>query len=217
VIAVPLVFSVGAAQVNVADPVAFPAGALTAMANGPMDALLKPLLAIMVIFPAVPILLAVGMPLNAPVLESKPAHAGFCTIEKVTTSMLDDTIGWNKYLVPAVTLVGGFPFSISDAGDAEVVALLLVLSLPQHPPKTNAMTINAVIRGSVATCPIFCMRSFTSSQAGNLIARIGLSNVSAIGDVDVGECGRIKGLTDGEIHDASRIFAERIATESLPV
>jgi hypothetical protein len=90
-------------------------------------------------------------------------------------------------LLPAATLAGGVPCSVSDP---EVVAPLLALPLSQHPPKTNAMTINAVIRGSVATCPILCMRSFTSSQVRNLRARIGLSNVSVIADDDVGDCGR---------------------------
>jgi hypothetical protein len=92
--ALPLVFSVGAAQDNVADP--DPPGASTTMANGPMVALLLPLLAIMVMFSVFPMLLFAGVPLNAPVLESKRAHAGFCAILKVTTSMLSDTVGWNE-------------------------------------------------------------------------------------------------------------------------
>ena len=74
-----MVFSVGAVQDRVAEPVAGPAGAaaLTTIANGPIDALLLPLVAVMLMPALVPSLATVGVPVNAPVLALKAAHAGF--------------------------------------------------------------------------------------------------------------------------------------------
>jgi hypothetical protein len=73
-----LVFSVGAVQDSVAEPVAgLAGGALTTIAKGPIDALLLPLVAVMLIPALVPSLAAAGVPVNAPVLVLKAAHVGF--------------------------------------------------------------------------------------------------------------------------------------------
>jgi hypothetical protein len=52
-------------------------GALTAIVKGPIDALLLPLLPVMVIAPLVPSLAAAGVPVNAPVVALNAAQAGF--------------------------------------------------------------------------------------------------------------------------------------------
>ena len=68
----------GAVQDSVAEPVAGPAGgALTTISKGPMDALVLPLLAVMVMPAVVPSLAAAGVPVKAPVLALKAAHVGF--------------------------------------------------------------------------------------------------------------------------------------------
>ena len=71
-------FSVGAVQDREAEPVAgLAGGALTTISKGPMDALLPPLLAVMVMPAVVPSLTAAGVPVRAPVLALKVAHVGF--------------------------------------------------------------------------------------------------------------------------------------------
>ena len=77
-----MVFCVGGVQDSVAEPVAglaggLVAGALTAIVKGPIDALLLPLLPVMVTPAKVPSLATAGVPVNAPVLALKAAHAGF--------------------------------------------------------------------------------------------------------------------------------------------
>jgi hypothetical protein len=52
-------------------------GAVTAIAKGPIDALLLPLDAVMVMPADVPSLATAGLPVSAPVLVLKAAHAGF--------------------------------------------------------------------------------------------------------------------------------------------
>ncbi len=143
------------------------AGATTTTENGPTDAALLPLLAVMVIFAAVPTLLSAGVPLKAPVLELKLAHAGFREIVKVTAAVAGDTVGWNEYLVPAMTLVGGDPCKAIGVVVVVVVEVLPEVPLgvlpvtagPEHPPKINAMTINPAVRGHDASCAKSCMLS----------------------------------------------------------
>src|SRR5450631_1642859 len=74
---VPSVFSVGGVQDSVAEPVAgVAAGALTTIANGPIDELLLPLVPVIVMPPLVPSLVVAGLPVNTPVSGSKAAHVG---------------------------------------------------------------------------------------------------------------------------------------------
>jgi hypothetical protein len=108
----------GATQVRVAVPVpvaggAEPVGASTAMANGPIDAVALLSLARIMILEVVPTLPTEGVPLSAPVLLSKLAHAGLRLMENVTPVAPEDTVGRNEYMVPAVTLVGGEPCKIN--------------------------------------------------------------------------------------------------------
>ena len=66
----PSVFATGATQLKLADP------AVTAIENGPIDALLLPLLAVMVILVVVPTFATLGVPVNSPVLALKVAQDG---------------------------------------------------------------------------------------------------------------------------------------------
>ncbi len=66
----PSVLSTGATQDKVAEP------AITEMENGPIDALLLPLVAVMVMLLVVPTLATAGAPLNVPVLALKVAQVG---------------------------------------------------------------------------------------------------------------------------------------------
>ena len=68
----------GAVQDREAEPVAgLAGGAWTTISKGPMDALLLPLLAVMVMPAVVPSLAAAGVPVKAPVLALKAADVGF--------------------------------------------------------------------------------------------------------------------------------------------
>jgi hypothetical protein len=87
----------GAVQVNVADPVGGGGlAAITVMANGPIDDVLVPSVAVMVILGLAPTLLAAGVPRKAPVFESKFAHAGFCAMVKAADALLGVSVGWNE-------------------------------------------------------------------------------------------------------------------------
>ena len=91
-------FTVGSVQDRLAEPVAGPAGglaggALTAIVKGPIDALPLLLLAVMVMPAEVPTLATAGVPVNAPVLALKPAHAGFPWIRNVTAPAPEETVG----------------------------------------------------------------------------------------------------------------------------
>ena len=55
--------------------------AFTWMVKGEREAVLLPSLAVMVILPVAPTSLAVGVPVNAPVVELKLAQAGWPVIE----------------------------------------------------------------------------------------------------------------------------------------
>src|ERR1700722_12441970 len=115
---VPLVFTLGATQVRVAVPVPVAGGAdpgaSTAMANGPIDAVALLSLATIMILAVVPTLPTEGVPLSAPVLLSKLAHAGLRLMENVTPVVPGaTTVGRNEYVLPAVTLVGGEPCKIN--------------------------------------------------------------------------------------------------------
>ena len=111
----------GATQVRVAVPVpvaggADPVGASTAMAKGPIDAVVLLSLATIMILAVVPTLPTDGVPLSAPVLLLKLAHAGLRLMENVTPVVLGETtVGRNEYVLPAVTLVGGEPCKINWA------------------------------------------------------------------------------------------------------
>lgn len=67
---VPSVFSTGADQLKVAEP------AVTAMENGPIEALLTPFEAEIVILVVVPTSAMTGVPVSWPVLELNVAQAG---------------------------------------------------------------------------------------------------------------------------------------------
>jgi hypothetical protein len=69
---------------------------LTRMVKGPTDPVSVPLVAVMVMSSVSPTSPALGVPLNRPVFVSKLAHAGSASIAKVTTPLLEDTVGWNK-------------------------------------------------------------------------------------------------------------------------
>lgn len=93
-----MVFSVGAVQVSVADPVpgGGGAGAVTSIVNGPIEAVDPLSLAVMVIAPVVPSSALVGLPLNAPVVTLNVAQAGIPVIENVTVPLLSVAVGWNE-------------------------------------------------------------------------------------------------------------------------
>lgn len=82
-----MVLVTGATQAKVADP------AVTAMANGPTDAVLVPLLAVMVIPLDVPTLTIDGVPVNAPVVALKFAQPGLFATENVIAVLLADGVG----------------------------------------------------------------------------------------------------------------------------
>jgi len=66
------------------------------MVNGVNEAVLVALVAVMTMCPVEPSLRADGVPLKAPLLMSKCAHAGCPEILKITTVLLADTVGWNE-------------------------------------------------------------------------------------------------------------------------
>ncbi len=74
----------------------------------------------MVIWPVLPSSLVVGVPVNAPVAESKAIQVGCpCTLN--VTAPPADTVGWNLYALPAVTLAAGVPLSWTLAGWEEAL------------------------------------------------------------------------------------------------
>ena len=88
-------FSVGASQDSVAEPVAAAEAGSICTVNGPIDAVLLPSVAVMVMAPVVPTSALVGVPESTPVLALKVAHAGCPVIEKLTVPPLADTVGLN--------------------------------------------------------------------------------------------------------------------------
>jgi hypothetical protein len=66
------------------------------MVNGVSEALLRPLLAAMVICPVDPSSLGAGLPVSAPVLALKFNHFGNPVAVKVTTLPPADTVGWKE-------------------------------------------------------------------------------------------------------------------------
>jgi hypothetical protein len=111
------------------------------MVNGFNEAVLVALLAVMAMCAVVPSSRVEGVPLRTPLLVSKCAHLGCPEILKTTCVLLADAVGRNEYVPPAITLVGGFPCSVTGvAVPADVVAE----SSPPHPAKSSVAAKHAV-------------------------------------------------------------------------
>ena len=89
-------FLVGATQVRVADPVETAVGAVTSMVNGPIDAVVPPSLAVMVMAPVVPTSAVVGVPVKLPGGGLNVAQDRCPVIEKVTVPLLSLAMGWKE-------------------------------------------------------------------------------------------------------------------------
>ena len=86
--------SVGGSHDKAIDPAAIVA-VVTTIVKGPMDAVLAPLLAVMVTSALMPTMLWVGVPASWPVVLSKVAQLGCPLMEKVTLPADWVTVGWN--------------------------------------------------------------------------------------------------------------------------
>jgi hypothetical protein len=120
------------------------------MINGVKEALLVALLAVMTMCPVVPSSWVEGVPLRAPLLVSKRAHVGFPEIVKTTAVPLADALGLNEYVVPAFTLVGGTPCSVTVeagmavvAGEPTAAAGVVAESSPPHPANSSVAAKHA--------------------------------------------------------------------------
>jgi len=86
-------------------------------------------------FDVVPTFAREGVPLSAPVVGSKAAHAGRFAIVKVTEVAAESTDGWKAYGVPATTVVAGDPCTLSGAAvvDTGVVVPEPDVVAPEEP------------------------------------------------------------------------------------
>jgi hypothetical protein len=123
--------------------------------NGPIDALLVPLAAVIVTGSGVrPTSFAVGVPLNAPVARLKWVHGGCPSMAKAMTPPPCKTVGWKLYSVPTVTLLGGAPASTMAGEGVSVVDPLPVAPggtfpvtcKPGQPTKSTAIPVRTALR-----------------------------------------------------------------------
>lgn len=161
---------------------------MISIVNGPIEALLVLLLAVIVIVSRVrPTSFAVGVPLNAPVARLKLVHGGCPSMVKVMTPPPCKTVGWKLYSVPTVTLLGGAPASTMAGGGVSVVNPLPVAPggtfpvtcTPAQPTKSTAIPIRTALHIGGSLRRVILLGKSIPRAAGIVTGRFGTIRYSS--------------------------------------